>query len=133
MTDRIDCFNLSSTYLVLEDGGRSIPVAVSDRFFADLERDFGDFKGRRLVSYFTFNEDWETWEMHPAGEEFVCLLSGRVDLILEQDGIENTVHLSQSGSYVLIPRGTWHTAKVLSPSSMLFITPGEGTQNRQCD
>jgi hypothetical protein len=133
MTSRIDCFNLSSTYLVLEDDGKSIPVAVNDRFFADLERDFGDFKSRRLVSYFTFDEDWETWEMHPAGEEFVCLLSGQVDLILEQDGIENTVHLNQPGSYVLVPQGIWHTAKVHTPSSMLFITPGEGTENRRRD
>jgi hypothetical protein len=29
-----------------------------------------------------------------------------------------------------VPRGTWHTTKVHAPSSMLFITPGEGTQNR---
>ncbi len=48
--------------------------------------------------------------MHPAGEEFVCLLSGQVDLILEQGRVENTVQLSTSGSYVLVARGTWHTA-----------------------
>lgn len=105
---------------------------ASDRFFADLENKFGDFKGKRLVSRFTFSQDWDTWEMYPAGEEFVCLLSGQVDLILEQDqdGAENRICLSTSGAYVLIPRGIWHTVKVDRPSSMLFITPGEGTQNR---
>jgi quercetin dioxygenase-like cupin family protein len=115
---------------VLEDNGDAIPIAVSDRFFEDLESKFGDFKGKRLISHFTFDKDWETWEMHPAGEELVCLLSGQVDLILAQDGVEHTVQLSTSGSYVLVPRGTWHTAKVHTPSSMLFITPGEGTHNR---
>jgi mannose-6-phosphate isomerase-like protein (cupin superfamily) len=130
MIGEIDLFSLSSTYVVLEDNGNAIPIAVSDRFFEDLESKFGDFKGKKLISHFTFNKDWETWEMHPAGEEFVCLLSGQVDLILEQDGVENTVQLSTSGSYVLVPRGTWHTARVHTPSSMLFITPGEGTQNR---
>jgi quercetin dioxygenase-like cupin family protein len=130
MIGEIDLFSLSSTYVVLGDNGDAIPVAVSDRFFEQLESKAGDFKGKRLISHFTFDKDWETWEMHPAGEEFVCLLSGQVDLILEQNGVENTVQLSTSGSYVLVPRGTWHTARVHTPSSMLFITPGEGTQNR---
>jgi uncharacterized cupin superfamily protein len=130
MIGEIDLFSLSSTYVVLGDNGDAIPVTVSDRFFEDLESKFGDFKGKRLISHFTFDKDWETWEMHPAGEEFVCLLSGQVDLILEQGGVENTVQLSTSRSYVLVPRGIWHTARVHTPSSMLFITPGEGTQNR---
>jgi len=130
MIPKTDPFNLSSTYIVLGDDGDTVPVAVSDNFFDDLESKFGDFKGKRLVSHFTFDQDWDTWEMHPAGEEFVYLLSGHVDLILEQDGIKNSVQLSTPGSYVLIPRGTWHTAKVYTPSSMMFITPGEGTQNR---
>lgn len=130
MTRESDFFSLSSTYVVLGDNGKATPIAVSDRFFADLESKFGDFKGKRLISHFTFDRDWNTWEMHPAGEEFICLLSGQVDLILEQDGIENTVHLNAPGSFALVPRGTWHTARVYTPSSMLFITPGEGTQNR---
>lgn len=130
MIGEIDLFSLSSTYVVLGDNGDAIPVAVSDRFFEDLESKFGDFRGKRLISHFSFDKDWETWEMHPAGEELVCLLSGRVDLLLEQGGVEKTVQLSTLGSYVLVPRGVWHTAKVHTPSSMLFITPGEGTQNR---
>ncbi|HEY9675183.1 MAG TPA: hypothetical protein V6D11_27325, partial [Waterburya sp.] len=109
------------------DNGDAIPVAVSDRFFEQLESKFGDFKEERLISHFTFDKDWETWEMHPAGEEFVCLLSGRVDLLVEQDRVENAVQLSTLGSYVLVPRGMWHTARAQTPSSMLFITPSEGT------
>ena len=130
MTPEINPLNISSTYVVLGDNGDAIPVAVSDRFFEQLESKAGDFKGKRLISHFTFDKDWETWEMHPAREEFVCLLSGQVDLILEQDGVEKTVQLSTSGSYVLVPRGIWHTAKVYTPSSMLFITSSEGTQTR---
>jgi hypothetical protein len=130
MTSKVAQFTIDSTYLVLGENGDSTPIPVSDRFFADLENKFGDFKGKRLVSHFTFTEDWDTWEMHPAGEEFVCLLWGQVDLILEQDGAENRICLSTPGAYVLIPGGIWHTVKVYKPSSMLFITPGQGTQNR---
>jgi mannose-6-phosphate isomerase-like protein (cupin superfamily) len=122
--------NVSSTFVVLEENGNAIPIAVSDRFYQDLEQQFGDFKGKRLVSYYSFEQAWDSWEMHPAGEEFVCLLSGHVDFILEQDGSEEVVSLTAPGAYVLIPRGTWHTARVFTPSSVLFITPGEGTQAR---
>jgi uncharacterized cupin superfamily protein len=130
MTREIDRFSLSSTYVVLGANGDTTPIAVSDRFFADIKSEFGDFKGKRLVSHFTFDKDCDTWEMHPAGDEFVCLLSGQVDFILEQDGVENTVHLNAPGTFVLVPRGIWHTTRVYTPSSMLFVTPGEGTQNR---
>ncbi|NJR51074.1 MAG: cupin [Leptolyngbyaceae cyanobacterium CSU_1_3] len=130
MTSKPDSFHFSSTYVVLEDNGDAVPIAVSDRFYQDLEHQFGDFKGKRLISHYTFEKDWDSWEMHPAGDEFVCLLSGQVDFVLEQDGGEHTVSLNASGAFVLVPRGIWHTAKVHEPSSVLFITPGEGTQCR---
>ncbi|HEY9630035.1 MAG TPA: WxcM-like domain-containing protein [Coleofasciculaceae cyanobacterium] len=130
MTHEKNVFNLTSTYVVLGDQGEAIPVAVGDRFYEDLEQKFGDFKGKRLVSYYTFAENWESWEMHPAGDEIVCLLSGQVDLLLEQNGAEHTLRLNAPGAYALVPRGIWHTAQVYSPSSMLFVTPGEGTQHR---
>ncbi|QYO64495.1 cupin domain-containing protein [Leptolyngbya sp. 7M] len=123
-------FNITSVYVVLGDNGDAIPMAVSNRFYADLEHQFGDFKGKRLISHYTFEKSWDSWERHPAGEEFVCLLSGQVDFILEQNGTEISVLLNAPGDYLLVPRGTWHTAKVYSPSSLLLITPGEGTQHR---
>jgi uncharacterized cupin superfamily protein len=122
--------NINSTYVVLDDTGNAIPMAVSNRFYKDLEEQFGDFKGKRLISHYIFEQDWDSWEMHPAGEEFVCLLSGQVDFVLEQDGIERTMSLNAIGDYILVPRGTWHTARVHTPSSMLFVTPGERTQHR---
>lgn len=130
MVGETECFNLKSTYVVLGEEGNASPVAVSDRFYEDLASQFGVFKGNRLIAQYSFAKDWESWEMHPTGEEFVCLLSGRVDLVLEQDGGEKTLALSSPSAYVLVPRGIWHTAKVYEPSSVLFITPGAGTQHR---
>ena len=68
--------------------------------------------------------------MHPNGDEFVFLISGKVESVMEHDGQEKVLSLEQSGSYVIIPRATWHTVRVRASSTMLFITPGEGTQNR---
>lgn len=130
MPSEIKPLNINSTYVVMDSGGNATPVSVTDTFYEELNRNFGDFKDKRLVSQYNFDHDWGTWEMHPAGEEFVCLISGQLDLILEQNGVENRISLQAPGSYVIVPKGIWHTAKVHQPSSVLFITPGEGTQNR---
>jgi mannose-6-phosphate isomerase-like protein (cupin superfamily) len=79
---------------------------------------------------FRFTQDWSTWEMHPRGEEVVMLLSGSATLVLEVDGDERRVQLSEGGSYVVVPRGAWHRAETSEPTAMLFITPGEGTEHR---
>jgi uncharacterized cupin superfamily protein len=83
-----------------------------------------------MFSCLSFESDWRTWEKHPAGEEFVCLLEGEVDLVLELPAGETVVTLNQPGAFVLVPADTWHTARVRRPSRMIFITPGEGTENR---
>lgn len=100
--------DLLSTFVVLNPDLSAAPVAVTPTLWQDLDRHFEGFKGRVLVSSFSFHADWETWEMHPAGDEIVCLLSGRASFV---------------------PRGTWHTAHTSQPTTMLFITPGEGTQS----
>ncbi|MGZ8273042.1 MAG: cupin domain-containing protein [Burkholderiaceae bacterium] len=82
-----------------------------------------------LVSEFSFDADWPTWEMHPDADEFVYLLSGEAELLLETaSGIER-VRLSDRAA-VIVPRGVWHTAEVRKPSRMLHLTMGRDTQNR---
>ena len=82
-----------------------------------------------LISEYAFTVDWPTWEMHPHGDEFVYLLSGAVELLLEQDGNLVTIPLNDSGA-VVVPRGVWHTARVLAPCRMLHVTRGGGTETR---
>lgn len=84
----------------------------------------------RLLSQSISESDWSVWEMHPQGEEIVLLLGGRADLLLDLPGGVRVLPLSGVGSYVLVPRGVWHTANVHEPASLLFITPGYGTQHR---
>lgn len=104
---------LDSTFVVLQPDQSAVPIAVTPTIYEELGRRFDGFKGRLLVSCYRFDSDWETWEMHPAGDEIVCLVSGRAP-----------------GSFVIVPRGTWHTARTRVPTTMLFITPGEGTQHK---
>ena len=84
----------------------------------------------RLVSLFTFTENWAGWEMHPAGDEVVLCLAGSMTLTQEfPDGRVERVAL-QPGEYAINPPGVWHTADIDGTAQALFITAGAGTQNR---
>jgi len=122
---------LDTTWIHLGPDGTSVPLPVTEKIWEELGAgEQGQFANGRLVSQIAFDADWPAWEMHPAGEEVVCLLSGAVDLVLDGEGGRRTVSLRRPGSFVIVPRGTWHTADVHGASTMLFITPGDGTQHR---
>jgi quercetin dioxygenase-like cupin family protein len=84
----------------------------------------------RLVTVFNFEGDWESWEMHPAGDELVLCLTGSMTLHqVHLDGSTQTVTLA-AGEYAINPPGTWHTADVPGTATALFITAGLGTETR---
>ncbi len=121
--------NLEATYVVLDDNANATPVEVTPTVFEDLDKQFDKFVGKLLIAKFSFEEDWPSWEIHPKGDEIVCLLSGTATMILKKDDKQASVELSGSGDFVVVPCGTWHTAKIKEPTSMIFVTPGEGTEN----
>jgi len=116
------------TYVHLaEDGAaRALPAEG----FWQLPESDADQNGQGwLISEYEFVKDWPTWEMHPEGDEFVYLLSGAVELLLDRAGTIERIAVDGSGA-VVVPRGVWHTAKVHTPSRMLHVTRGAGTQTR---
>ena len=123
--------HIINTYLHFQDGGAASTVPVTDTFWQDLASgQYAHLDRGRLMTAFSFSESWSIWERHPAGEELVMLLTGSVQLVLEEDGQERAVQLDQPGSYVLVPRNVWHTARTSVPTTMLFLTPGAGTEHR---
>lgn len=122
--------NLFDTYVVIGPDQSAVPVDVTPTVFEELDRRFDNFKGRQLVSSLNFDRDWPTWEIHPHGDEVVMLLSGAARMVLDEPGGQRVVELSKAGDYVIVPKATWHTAKIAVPTAMLFVTPGEATQNR---
>ena len=68
------------------------------------------------------------WERHPAGDELLHVLEGEADVVTLTDGgpVRSTV---RAGSIFICPRGLWHRVLPRSPLSMLFATPGEGTEH----
>lgn len=121
--------DLAGTFVVLDAAHRATEVEVTPDLYQRLDRDFGQFKGCALVARYAFDADWPTWEMHPAGDEVVVLLSGAAEMVLDRAGRHETTRLAAPGEFVIVPKGTWHTARIAEPTTMLFITPGEGTRN----
>ena len=125
-------FDLSTTHIHLGLGARSTPLPDFEWSPSYLEaytaRFADDGDDGRLVTMGRNGESWSTWERHPAGEEVVVMLSGRVDLIQRIDGGERRTTL-EPGQAVINPTGVWHTADVHEPGDALFITPGRGTEH----
>jgi quercetin dioxygenase-like cupin family protein len=95
-----------------------------------VDRHADDMAEGRLVSLFRFEESWTSWEMHPQGEEVVCVVQGHMTLHQElSDGSKQSVELGP-GDYAINLRGAWHTADADEPVVALFITPGKDTTNR---
>jgi mannose-6-phosphate isomerase-like protein (cupin superfamily) len=124
-------YALSGTYLRLRPDASVEPLEVGNDFWPRImSGKLGTFHNEYLVTTFSYDRDWPNWEKHPNGDEIVMLLDGRATIVLELDGRERLVELAESCSYVVVPRGTWHTARTRAAYRMLFITPGEGTEHR---
>lgn len=126
-----DAFNLSDVFIHLGVGATATPLpdfAWSPEYLAGYQERFAaDGAEGRLICVMAQEETWDSWERHPAGDEVVVLLSGRVDLVQDLDGAEHVVEL-QPGQAVINPAGVWHTARVHEPGVALFVTPGRGTE-----
>jgi mannose-6-phosphate isomerase-like protein (cupin superfamily) len=129
----MEAFDIARTFVHLGRGASATPIpdfewspeflaAYSDRFRSD------DNEGR-LVCLVPQPETWDSWERHPAGEEVVILISGRIDLVQDLPGGEHVIEL-HPGQAAINPTNVWHTARVHEPGDTLFITPGEGTEHR---
>lgn len=68
-------------------------------------------------------------EMHPDGDELLYLISGHLDVLLEEDGGWRSVELKPGGA-LLVPRGVWHEVRLREPSQLIHVTPGPGGEHR---
>ncbi len=125
--------NIYAQPLHLGLGARAVaqpPFSGMAWYDAYEDRNRADGAEGRLVSAYKFTESWDSWEMHPAGDEAVLCLSGRMTLHQEHaDGATASVALGP-GDYAINPPGCWHTADIEGEATALFITAGLGTQHR---
>jgi quercetin dioxygenase-like cupin family protein len=73
-------------------------------------------------------------ELHPDGDELLYLISGRVNVVLDDGDLDNvgteTVTALEPGQAFVVPQGVWHRVEVLEPSHFVHITPGPGSGHR---
>jgi mannose-6-phosphate isomerase-like protein (cupin superfamily) len=128
--------DLGKTYLHLLPTDRAASLPGGDAFWSQLMS--GRFEDARvadvadggwLVTRFTHRGDWEHWEMHPEGDEVLTALSGGCVFHLEVGGTVEEVPLVE-GRTLVVPAGVWHRATGDTPTEILALTAGKGTQHR---
>lgn len=124
---------LSDSFIHLGLGATAVPQPPFDGF--QWYEGYGARHGNdgaegRLVSMYTFDSDWDSWEIHPKGSEVVLCTAGEMTLTQEfPDGRRERVTIG-AGEYAVNPPGVWHTADIAGTATAVFITAGEGTEHR---
>lgn len=121
--------DITKDFVVLNPEKNAAVEPADSTLYQRLGQNYGDFKGCELIAAHEFESDWGTWEMHPHGDETIVLMSGEITFTLKLPDTDQSVTLSEAGTYIIVPKGIWHTAKTTVKSKLLFITPGEGTQH----
>lgn len=120
---------LASTFMVIDPRLGCTEVPVTPSLYKELDARFDGFRSCLLVAEHAFSTDWETWEVHPHGDELLYLLEGECRIHLLTGDDEQIIRFAGVGAVIRVPAGVWHTARLDSPCRILFITPGEGTRN----
>ena len=73
-------------------------------------------------------------ELHPDGDELLYLVSGRVEVVLDDGDLDHvgaeTRHEVGPGEAFVVPKGVWHRLEVLEPAHLVHVTPGPGSGHR---
>ncbi len=121
-------YDATDTYVHLAEGPEVSVIPVTAEFWSTID-ERTELQTGRLVTATTVDTDWDTWEMHPDGDELIVVTEGRVRLHLD-DGTRTSDVTVAAPEFVVMPAGTWHTADSLGPARLLIVTWGAGTQHR---
>jgi mannose-6-phosphate isomerase-like protein (cupin superfamily) len=121
-------FDLETTYLSLDGRGGVAVHAVDADFWRTI--DANPSLKENLVGVYAGDADWPQWEMHPAGDEVLVLLEGRLTMLFEGPEGRESRHEMGPGATLVVPAGVWHRALIPGPTRLLAITYGAGTRHR---
>jgi mannose-6-phosphate isomerase-like protein (cupin superfamily) len=69
------------------------------------------------------------WERHPNGDELLCVVSGQIDVVLEESSGERLISLGPLNG-LIVPQGVWHRLLVREPAVLIGVTRHADTQHR---
>jgi mannose-6-phosphate isomerase-like protein (cupin superfamily) len=123
----LQTFDIAKTFVHLHEGGDAEPVNLTPSFWSAEQRDglvFGAFdfaSSRDLHS--------STQEMHPAADEVLLLVSGALEIVLDEGATQRVIALT-AGQAAIVPRGVWHHLEMREPGRLVFVNSRTGMQSR---
>jgi mannose-6-phosphate isomerase-like protein (cupin superfamily) len=121
--------DIARTFIHLGPGGGAEPLQVTPSFWSGSAAK----RHERVVGALDFRstEDLHSsmQEMHPEVDEVLLVLSGALDVLVEESGEERPISL-ESGQAAIVPRGVWHRLVMRRPGRLLFINNRRGIQGR---
>ncbi len=121
--------DLKTTYLHLTPGAEAVPLPVTETFWAELAEGRPVIDGWLYGVYAMAAGPWPHWERHPHGAEILTLLSGKMELTLEETDGPRVVAMT-AGDTVIVPQGVWHIGRVIVAGDLMALTFGKGTEHR---
>ncbi|MEM9135239.1 MAG: cupin domain-containing protein [Actinomycetota bacterium] len=122
-------FNPAQVFLHMDENGEAHRLDTSQEgFWSALGEQELD---GRLVGLVRMSQS-TSWEMHPGGDEMLFLLSGAIDVIVDDGHGEDLIPLT-AGRMCIVPRHVWHRQVIKEPGDLLFVTPGPSTEHRSLD
>ncbi|MEV6095737.1 cupin [Nocardia sp. NPDC051981] len=116
---------------------RGVRLLADGRLLTEQRRMQGDMDGWTVAMFHAETDadvHGDLWEMHPAGDELVSVLTGGIRMYLRPETVgatEDLVRLTAGRAYV-VPRGRWHRLELDEPSDLMSIGPRRGTQLERC-
>ena len=122
--------DLSRTFVHLTNHGDAKPVELTPSFWRESS---SSQLYDRLVGTFDFRSSDDLHssmeEMHPGGDELLFLVSGEIEVVI-QDGDSERVLPLAAGQAAIVPRGVWHRLVMRQPGKLLFINSRTGMKSR---
>lgn len=126
-----NALDLSRTFVHLANSGDARPVPLTPSFWRDSP---GSALYDRLVGTFDFGSSRDLHsslqEMHPEADELLFVVSGAIDVLLEEAGSERAIPLA-AGQAAIVPRGVWHRLVMRKPGKLLFVNCRTGMETRE--
>lgn len=125
-------FSLSGMRIHLSDEQRVRSLRANAALWERLKSDRGLRAGRLLgVHTVRTNDDVHAsqWERHPNGDEVLCVVSGRIDVVLQEPSGERLIPLEPQTGFI-VPQGVWHRLLVKEPAVLVGVARHEDTQLR---
>jgi hypothetical protein len=122
--------DLSRTFVGLSNRGDAELIALTPSFWRQTPaRKLYD----RVIGIFVFRSSKDLHsmmqEVHPEADELLYVVSGAIDAVIQEGGVERTVALD-AGQATIVSRGMWHRLVMRKPGKLLFINSRTGMQSR---